>query len=163
RMRVDPVFARRTDRARVVASARVVGRERLGYRFHAVWRAWKLAEVARQLAVDLLADPRRFVQQCVCRLRVESRIGAQELKKRRRAPTELRLADDRIHLAANPRDLGNADLMNGLRRGIGQRREISDQIVVVGTTVRKLGGADGVARSGTIFLLEESLECRVRG
>ena len=70
------------------------------------------------------------------------------------------LLHDRLHLGADPRDLREPGLVDLLRRGIGQRREVAHEVGVVRLAVRQVGRADRLARGGPVLAVEERLELR---
>ena len=116
RIGVDPVLPGRAERARVVAAARVVRRERRRNGLHGVGCARNAAEEVRHAPVDLARDPGGMPEQLLRRRRVELRVGAQEHEELREAALEADLANDRLHLAADARDLREAGLVDLLRR-----------------------------------------------
>ena len=72
--------------ARPTAARRIKRRQVIRHRLDRKARPRQIAEEQRRLAIKLLGNPRRPHQQLIRRLRIELRIRAQELQKRRKIP-----------------------------------------------------------------------------
>ena len=94
------------------ASAGVDRRERVGNGTDAVPAPRQEPDRLAELPVGLLRDVRRVRQQLARRLRVELRIGAQEVEELRHRPLEVRPLLGRLHLRLDARDFLQADLVD---------------------------------------------------
>jgi hypothetical protein len=84
------------------------------------------------------------------------------LDKRREITGEANLPDDRVHLAADPRDLRTARLVH-LVRGQVQRGEHPHTMAIVIAAVGQLGGADRAPAGRRIFVPQESQKPSIAG
>ena len=164
RVGVHPVDARlgAPFRRADVAAARVLRRDVGRHRLDGVRETRQLPEQRRQLPVDLLRDERRARQQLVRRLRVELRIGAQEVEERRHVALEAGLLHHLVHLGGDAFDFLEADLVDLLRRQVG-RRVLADVVLVVRAPVGKVVRAEGRARVREVLVVEEGEEIAVAG
>ena len=125
-----------------------------------VGHARELAEVARELSVDLLADVARILQQGHRRLGVELRVAAKKGEEVREGPRELRHFHRCFHVRVNARDLVETNLVDLVRRDV-VGRVVANEILVEGLAVRKRGRGDRLARPRHVFVVEERLEITV--
>ena len=81
------------------------------------------------------------LEQALGRLRVEARVGAQEVQERGEVALEAGLRDDRVHLGADAQDLLAPDLVDLVGREV-ERREAPDEVGVVLAAARQGRGGD---------------------
>jgi hypothetical protein len=124
---------------------------------HFVIRFRKNGEQLRQPCVDVLLQiPIALHQRCFVVV-IEARILLQEFEERRQIALEADLLLHLFHLAANARDLFQAELVDGVRRQIGRGRE-PGQIRIPIATVRHVRPADLRARALEVFVADEVVQ-----
>jgi hypothetical protein len=121
-----------------------------------------VAEEARHGVVGALCEPRGAHQQLFLAPGVEARIGAQVMKERCEISREAGLGDDRLHLAADARDLVEPDLVDRFGGGV-ERGVVAHQRAVEVAPAGHLGDADAGARRGHVLVPEEVRELAVGG
>ena len=161
-VRVDPVDAGldAVVRGGHVAAGGVLRRHVVRDRLDRVGDPRQGREEGRQLAVHRLGDPGGALQQLLRGLRIEARIGAQEVEELGVGTLEAGLADHFLHLGPDPRDLAEADLVHLLRRQV-EGGEPAHLVRVVGLPVRQVGGADGLPGPRQVLADEEVVETLV--
>ena len=144
------------------AATRVDRRQRFGHRADAVAAARQEADGLGELPVGLLGHIRRVRQQLARGLRVELRIGAQELEEGRHAAGEAGALPGALHLLPDTRHLAQADLVD-LLRGQWQRGELLDHRRVVGVAIRQRARPNGRPRAGQVLVAHERQQTGVCG
>ena len=102
-----------------------------------------------------------YDEQFARRLRVELRIGAQEVEELRHRAGEARLLLGRLHLGLDARDLFQADVVDLLRRQ-RQRGELLDLRLVEGLAVRHRRRRERRARLRQVLAAHHRQQPRVR-
>ena len=122
--------------------------------------ARQVAEILRGLAVELLGDPGRMHQQFLRGLRVEARVGAQELQERGELTLEAGLAHGGDHLLVQPLHLCDPELVDlgGVHVEGG---ELEDLRAVVGLAVRQVLRGECRAHARHVFVAHEVQQLRV--
>ncbi|MNM60822.1 hypothetical protein D3C81_721140 [compost metagenome] len=118
------------------------------------------ADHVLEFAIHLLGDPRGVRQQFLRRLRIELRIGAQELQELREAALETGPGHHLAHFRIDARHFGQADVVYLLCRHV-TGDELADLGLVELATIGKIAGAGGGARTHQVLPAHEGQQVGV--
>jgi len=113
-------------------------------------------------AVGALGDIGRHAHQLVGRLRVELRVGAEELEIVLERALEPALAHRLSHCGIDPRDFLEADLVDLLGAEV-ERRELTDIRAIISVTLRHFASRKSLPRLREIFVADEAEQLAVGG